>query len=88
MEDSPKPGMTVKLRESHEQALSVRGAAPAGYGLARSGWVSVPFGERTPPLAVLKDWVDGSYRVVAPKRLVAELDEHVSGPRDRRRRPA
>jgi predicted DNA-binding protein (MmcQ/YjbR family) len=88
MEDSPEPGMTVKLRESHEQALSVPGAAPAGYGLARSGWVSVPFGERTPPLAILKDWVEESYRVVAPKRLVAELDEHVSGPKDRRRRPA
>jgi len=38
MEDSPEPGMTVKLRESHEQALSVPGAAPAGYGLgARAG---------------------------------------------------
>jgi predicted DNA-binding protein (MmcQ/YjbR family) len=47
MEDSLEPGMTVKLRESHEQALSVPGAAPAGYGLGRSGWVSVPFGERT-----------------------------------------
>jgi predicted DNA-binding protein (MmcQ/YjbR family) len=88
MEDSPEPGMTVKLRESHEQALSVPRAAPAGYGLGRSGWVSVPFGEGTPPLAVLKDWVEESYRVVAPKRLVAELDEHASPPRDRRRRPA
>jgi hypothetical protein len=36
--------------------------------------VSVPFGERTPSLAVLKDWVEESYRVVAPRRLVAELD--------------
>jgi hypothetical protein len=26
--------------------------------------------------------------VVAPKRLVAEIDEHASRPRDRRRRPA
>jgi predicted DNA-binding protein (MmcQ/YjbR family) len=78
LEDSPEPGMTVKLRESHEQALSVPGAAPTGYGLGRSGWVTIPFGDRTPPLDVLKDWVEESYRVVAPKRLIIELDERAS----------
>jgi predicted DNA-binding protein (MmcQ/YjbR family) len=74
-DDSPGLGMSVKLRESHEQALSVRGAAPTGYGLGRAGWVSIPFDDSTPPLDVLKDWVEESYRVVAPKRLVGELDE-------------
>jgi predicted DNA-binding protein (MmcQ/YjbR family) len=67
-------GIAVKLDDSHEQALMVPGAAPTGYGLGRAGWVTVPFGERTPPLAVLKDWVEESYRRVAPNRLVAELD--------------
>lgn len=67
-------GMTVKLRESHEQALAVPGAEPTGYGLGRAGWVNVPFLETTPPLGVLKDWVEESYRVVAPKSLVADLD--------------
>jgi predicted DNA-binding protein (MmcQ/YjbR family) len=75
MPDSPDPGMTVKLRDSHEQALSVPGAEPTGYGLGRAGWVTVPFRDTTPPLDVLKDWVEESYRVVAPKRLVAELDD-------------
>jgi predicted DNA-binding protein (MmcQ/YjbR family) len=88
MEDSQEPTMTVKLRESHDQALSVPGSAPTGYGLGRAGWVTVPFGERTPPLPVLMDWVEESYRVVAPKRLVAELDRHPPVARDRRRRPA
>lgn len=74
MPDSDDPGMTVKLAESHEQALSVPGAAPTGYGLGRSGWVTLPFRETTPPLDVLKDWVEESYRIVAPKRLVAQLD--------------
>jgi predicted DNA-binding protein (MmcQ/YjbR family) len=74
-EESPETGMTVKLRDSHEQALMVRGAQPSGYGLGRAGWVDVPFREETPPLDVLKDWVDESYRTVAPKRLVAELDQ-------------
>jgi predicted DNA-binding protein (MmcQ/YjbR family) len=74
VEDSLELGMTVKLRESHEQALAVPGAAPTGYGLGRSGWVDVPFGESTPPLDVLRDWVEESYRLVARKRRIAELD--------------
>ena len=79
--DSQEPGMTVKLRESHEQALSVPAACPTGYGLGRAGWVTVPFGERTPPLPVLKDWVEESYRLVAPKQLVAELEHYPGGRR-------
>jgi predicted DNA-binding protein (MmcQ/YjbR family) len=70
-----EPAMTVKLGESHEQALAVPGAAPTGYGLGRAGWVTVPFRDTTPPLEVLKDWVEESYRLVAPKGLVAELDQ-------------
>jgi predicted DNA-binding protein (MmcQ/YjbR family) len=76
--ERPEPGMTVKLRESHEQALLVPGAAPTGYGLGRAGWVDVPFRDTTPPLDVLTDWVEESYRIVAPKRLVAELDGRAS----------
>jgi predicted DNA-binding protein (MmcQ/YjbR family) len=72
--DRAESGMTVKLRESHDHALSVPGAAPTGYGLGTSGWVDVPFRDTTPPLDVLKDWVDESYRMVAPKKLVSELD--------------
>jgi predicted DNA-binding protein (MmcQ/YjbR family) len=74
VDDSAEHGMSVKLRESHDQALSVKGAAPTGYGLGRAGWVSIPFRNTTPPLDVLKDWVEESYRIVAPKRLVSELD--------------
>jgi predicted DNA-binding protein (MmcQ/YjbR family) len=73
-EGSADLGMSVKLRDSHEQALSVVGAGPTGYGLGRAGWVDIPFRETTPPLDVLRDWVEESYRIVAPKRLVAELD--------------
>jgi predicted DNA-binding protein (MmcQ/YjbR family) len=68
-------GMTVKLDESHDQALAVPGAEPTGYGLGRAGWVTIPFRDTTPPLDVLRDWVEESYRRIAPKRLVAELDQ-------------
>ena len=64
--------ITVKLVESRPHALSMEGAAPTGYGLGRSGWVTVPV--RGVPVAALRDWVEESYRIVAPKRLVAELD--------------
>jgi hypothetical protein len=42
--------------------------------------VTVPFRE-APPLAVLRDWVEESYRQVAPKRLLAGLDEATGGHR-------
>lgn len=69
------PGMSVKLDESREAALAVEGAIPTGYGLGKHGWVTVPYA--TPsglPAGVLADWVEESYRLVAPKRLVKVLD--------------
>lgn len=68
------PGMTVKLRESHPLAMAIPGAAPSGYGLGKSGWVDVPFRTKLPPVGVITDMVEESYRLVATKRRVAELD--------------
>ena len=64
--------ITVKLVESHEHALSIDGAQPTGYGLGKAGWVTVPFGDVA--IDVARDWIEESYRIVAPKRLVAQLD--------------
>jgi predicted DNA-binding protein (MmcQ/YjbR family) len=77
MEESSELAMTVKLDESLDQALAVPGAEPAGYGLGRWGWVTIPFMEASPPLGVLQDWVEESYRRVATRNLVAELDERL-----------
>ena len=75
-EESPSwPSMTVKLAESHEQALAFPGAEPTGYGLGKSGWVTIPLKPKAPPAGVLTDLVEESFRIVAPKRLVSELDE-------------
>jgi predicted DNA-binding protein (MmcQ/YjbR family) len=74
IEDMEELSITVKLEDSHDQALAVPGAEPAGYGLGRSGWVTIPLRDTTPPAAVLKDWIDESYRRIAPKNVVAELD--------------
>jgi predicted DNA-binding protein (MmcQ/YjbR family) len=66
--------MTVKLEESHAHALSIEGAERTGYGLGASGWVTVPLRAEGITVALLRDWVEESYRIVAPKRLVARRD--------------
>ena len=75
------PGMSVKLVESNAQALMAPGAEPTGYGLGKSGWVNVPFQRGAPPTGVLTDWVEESYRLVAPKRMSALLDDPGRPPR-------
>lgn len=66
--------MTVKLPDSGAIALALPFVAPTGYGLGKAGWVSATFGPRDrPPVDVLKRWIDESYRVVAPRSLVAAL---------------
>ena len=67
--------ISLKLAESHAHALAIEGAQPTGYGLGRSGWVTVPLRAPGVSLGVLRDWVEESYRIVAPKRLAAELDD-------------
>jgi predicted DNA-binding protein (MmcQ/YjbR family) len=66
--------MTVKLVESHGHALSIEGARPSAYGLGKSGWVTVPLEADGVSDDVVSDWIEESYRIVAPKRLVAALD--------------
>ncbi|KOV66669.1 dGTPase [Streptomyces sp. AS58] len=69
--------ITVKLKDdtTRAHALTAPGAEPAGYGLGRSGWVSVPLERKgAPAVELLRDWVEESYRAIAPKRLTAELD--------------
>jgi predicted DNA-binding protein (MmcQ/YjbR family) len=73
-QQSDPPLVTVKLDESHGHAMSIEGAAPTGYGLGRAGWVNVPVDAADVTLELLRDWVEESYRIVAPKRLVKELD--------------
>jgi len=70
--------MTVKLVESHGHALSIAGVKPTGYGLGDSGWLNIPVDAPGLDHELLCDWVEESYRIVAPKRLVAELDAKVA----------
>ena len=78
VDDGSHPlGLTVKLTDeaAHAHALTSPGAEPAGYGLGRAGWVRIPLAEQGAPAAeLLCDWVEESYRAIAPKRLIAEVD--------------
>jgi predicted DNA-binding protein (MmcQ/YjbR family) len=77
-DETPPSLITVKLVESHGHALAIEGAAPTGYGLGRAGWVNVPVRAEGVTLELLCDWIEESYRIVAPKRLVAALDRHAA----------
>jgi len=75
-------GMGVKLTDEglHAHAMSSPGAEPSGYGLGKAGWVQIPLAQKGAPSAeVLCDWVEESYRVIATKKLLAELDARGSG---------
>ena len=62
--------------ESGKLALSLPFASPTEYGLGKSGWVTARFhiGDAV-PTDMLAEWVDESYRAIAPKKLVARLEE-------------
>jgi predicted DNA-binding protein (MmcQ/YjbR family) len=67
--------VTCKLPQTGEAALSMLSfAEPTGYGLGRSGWVTATFADRDKvPVEMLHEWMDESYRAIAPKKLVQRL---------------
>jgi predicted DNA-binding protein (MmcQ/YjbR family) len=68
-------GLSVKLPESRDFALTLPYTEPTGYGLGKAGWVSATFTKGVKPdLELLLEWLDESYRAVAPKTLVKQLD--------------
>jgi predicted DNA-binding protein (MmcQ/YjbR family) len=73
--DEEGVGLSVKLPRSGATALLFPFATPAGYGLGKSGWVSCKFAPKEKvPLDMLKEWIDESYRAIAPRKLIAQLD--------------
>ena len=78
--------LSAKLPSSAGVALQLPFASPTEYGLGRSGWVTARFPRATRlPVDVLGMWIDESYRALAPKRLVAQIDQRP--PSRSRRRP-
>jgi len=66
--------VTVKLPRSGMLALGLPFVSPTGYGLGKSGWVTATFRKSArPPIPMLKQWIDESYRTVAPTKLVKQV---------------
>lgn len=66
--------LSVKLPESAAMALTLPFASATRYGLGKSGWVTAKFAAGEPvPTQLLLEWIDESYRAIAPKKLVAQL---------------
>src|SRR5215211_6678387 len=67
--------LSVKLPQSGADVLQLPLAEPMGYGMGKHGWVTLlTMRDDQLPLPLLETWIDESYRAVAPKRLLAELD--------------
>ncbi len=71
---------TMKLPDSNRYALTQRYAEATGYGLGKSGWVTCRFQpDAEVPMDLLEEWLDESYRAVAPKKLVLALNATLGG---------
>ena len=64
----------LKLRESLPEAAKLAAKEPKSYGVGGHGWVSATFNhDDSPPPGLLERWIDESYRLLVPKKLVALL---------------
>ncbi len=67
--------LSVKLPVSAKAVLALPNAKPTGYGLGKSGWVSLRFAADEPVLLdTVMRWMMESYRAQAPKRFLKELE--------------
>jgi predicted DNA-binding protein (MmcQ/YjbR family) len=83
-------GLSVKLPESGPYALGYAFAEPTHYGLGKHGWVSCKFTKDAEvPTELLTEWIDESFRAVAPKKVVAALEAagEAPAPKPRKKRP-
>lgn len=72
--DAAGLSVSVKLPTSGQLALELPFAEPTGYGLGKSGWVSAKFAPSARvPVGLLREWIDESFRAIAPRRVVAGL---------------
>lgn len=71
--------ISCKLPQSSGVALMLPFCTPTAYGLGKSGWVSAELSAVEPDVAMLKSWIDESYRAQAPKKMVAQIGAVAEG---------
>lgn len=67
--------LSVKLPQSRDIAVDLPFTEPTHYGMGKHGWVTAHVTPKNVALDLLKAWIDESYRAVAPKKIVKELDK-------------
>lgn len=66
--------MSMKLLDSHFDAMELPYTESTHYGLGKHGWVTAEFRpDRRVPMKMIKSWIEESYRNIAPKRVLAQL---------------
>lgn len=66
---------SVKLPQSRRQALALPFTQPTHYGLGKHGWVTIQAPRPTRALTEqFKEWILESFRAVAPKTVVKQMD--------------
>jgi predicted DNA-binding protein (MmcQ/YjbR family) len=61
---------TMKLPYRQTDALKMKGAELTGYGMGAKGWVTLTYsGKAKPPMTKLFDYLDESWRAIAPPKL-------------------
>lgn len=75
--DGGELSVSLKLPISAAAALALPQTRPTGYGLGKAGWVSARFpADIAMPTPMLLDWLDESYRAMAPKSIVRNLPDY------------
>jgi len=65
---------SVKLPDSRDMAVDLPWAEPTHYGMGKHGWVTGHVKPKEAPMDLIRAWVDESFRAIAPKKLVKQLD--------------
>jgi len=86
-EESGVLSLSMKLPLSGPMALTLPFATPTQYGMGKHGWVTSTFAATDDiPLDMLLEWMDESFRTIAPDKVVAQLEESEIRPAPKKKR--
>jgi predicted DNA-binding protein (MmcQ/YjbR family) len=67
----------LKVQGNLAEAQVLQAKPPDNYRIGLHGWMTIVLDhKKSPPAGLFERWIDESYRLIAPKKLVAVLDEN------------
>jgi len=74
-DEEGRPNIAIKLPNSVHHILGRKIGEPTGYGLGKHGWVTIRVDKKDSERErIIRDGIGESYRAIAPKKLIAQLD--------------